>query len=791
MDRSNAEGELTTASDLLVAAQSALQAAEGELRLTRERQENQEPLLTAKKTRFEDALSSVAELEQLVVRARSTDAEAARLAAEVTREKAAAQALQANADRLSGDVGSLSAKQRDLAVDPVRRDLVQKALQALVDLQKAEAEDRAHKDELRTKAAASLKARSKVISIFDRLSGMSASRYSFGDDGALVEGRAQVSGMDDAGEGEQLPALRDAPLSDAALSDAALSEHVLTVADREIDLATALRNEASERVRLALIREQATVLASELREGERCPVCGSEHHPCVAAGDAQEHARAKAALATVEECIKQLLAWRKNLQIAASDWDNCRLNESEALVKAKAKEDCVGQTLQRFLSAAAEALGDSFNQESARKDIQDARDRMAGFDKEHASVSRALADALKKEGAVRKQLEDAKSRLGELEAQHRAVTAEAVMLNGQVQELRAKVRDMTGGEDPSSGIAAINAAIRDLRDRVRVAEASETARRKGAEKLGEKVASLRSVLAQIEGELGQNTESLARGLSETGFETLQAAELAMLPDTAAKALELRIQEYRRDVNQVEGQIRQLEEQLGGRTFSEAEYAELEARVMQLESAVRTLSQEAAVAAQFHKDLLVKRTRWGELERERREAEKRREVALRLANLVRGKAFVKFLAEEHLRDMAADASTGLGSLTGQRYALEIADGTDFVIRDDFNGGERRSVATLSGGETFLTSLALALALSSKVQLRGQYPLGFFFLDEGFGTLDDSKLDAVIGALERLHDKDRIVGVISHVKELKERLHYYLEVTASADDGSGSKVVARVG
>ena len=98
-------------------------------------------------------------------------------------------------------------------------------------------------------------------------------------------------------------------------------------------------------------------------------------------------------------------------------------------------------------------------------------------------------------------------------------------------------------------------------------------------------------------------------------------------------------------------------------------------------------------------------------------------------------------------------------------------------------------TLSGGETFLTSLSLALALSSKVQLRGQYPLGFFFLDEGFGTLDEEKLDAVIGALERLHDRNRLVGVISHVKDLKERLPYYLEVIPAGGDGSGSKVAMR--
>ncbi|MFP3821926.1 SbcC/MukB-like Walker B domain-containing protein, partial [Bacillus sp. SIMBA_008] len=87
----------------------------------------------------------------------------------------------------------------------------------------------------------------------------------------------------------------------------------------------------------------------------------------------------------------------------------------------------------------------------------------------------------------------------------------------------------------------------------------------------------------------------------------------------------------------------------------------------------------------------------------------------------------------------------------------------VMRDDANGGVKRPVSSLSGGETFLTSLSLALALSAQIQLRGQYPLQFFFLDEGFGTLDQGLLDTVVTALEKLQSDNLSVGVISHVQE----------------------------
>ena len=124
-----------------------------------------------------------------------------------------------------------------------------------------------------------------------------------------------------------------------------------------------------------------------------------------------------------------------------------------------------------------------------------------------------------------------------------------------------------------------------------------------------------------------------------------------------------------------------------------------------------------------------------------------------------------MAEEQLVQVCRAASERLGFLTKRRYALEVDSGGGFVIRDDAGGGVRRPVSTLSGGETFLASLALALALSSQIQLRGKYPLQFFFLDEGFGTLDPELLDTVITALEKLHHETLAVGVISHVPELR--------------------------
>ncbi|MFA3851483.1 SbcC/MukB-like Walker B domain-containing protein [Clostridioides difficile] len=133
----------------------------------------------------------------------------------------------------------------------------------------------------------------------------------------------------------------------------------------------------------------------------------------------------------------------------------------------------------------------------------------------------------------------------------------------------------------------------------------------------------------------------------------------------------------------------------------------------------------------------------------------------------------------------EASKRLDGITKGRYALEIDSTLNFVMRDNFNGGERRSIDTLSGGETFLTSLSLALALSSQIQLKGSAPLEFFFLDEGFGSLDSELLEIVIESLERLHSNNLSVGIISHVEELKNRVPVKLLVSSS-EAGIGSKV-----
>jgi exonuclease SbcC len=148
-----------------------------------------------------------------------------------------------------------------------------------------------------------------------------------------------------------------------------------------------------------------------------------------------------------------------------------------------------------------------------------------------------------------------------------------------------------------------------------------------------------------------------------------------------------------------------------------------------------------------------------------------QVATMLGNLLKATSFERWLCGEALDSLMTEASETLMELSGGQYQLDRDDRNELIVIDYQDAGARRPVHTLSGGETFQASLALALALSRQVigLSAGMRDLNSMFLDEGFGTLDENTLETVATTLERLAtDSDRMVGVITHVPALAERV-----------------------
>jgi exonuclease SbcC len=223
--------------------------------------------------------------------------------------------------------------------------------------------------------------------------------------------------------------------------------------------------------------------------------------------------------------------------------------------------------------------------------------------------------------------------------------------------------------------------------------------------------------------------------------------------------------------------------------------------------LRAERQKEATAAQskvatLHHDVQAAEralVRAAELVEKRTGLERDAALARTLADHLRANELVAWIQEEALSRLAEAGSRHLQKLSQNRYTLRLGSGVeeagaraeqDFFVADAWNGGAVRSVRTLSGGETFLASLALALALAESLTEIGAEPrtadaLESLFLDEGFGTLDSDTLDTVVSALDALHGGQRMVGIVTHVRDLAERLPARLEVRRQ--DGSATAEV----
>jgi exonuclease SbcC len=169
-------------------------------------------------------------------------------------------------------------------------------------------------------------------------------------------------------------------------------------------------------------------------------------------------------------------------------------------------------------------------------------------------------------------------------------------------------------------------------------------------------------------------------------------------------------------------------------------------------------------------IVERRAQAADLISRRDAAQDEQHVAKLLGDLLRSDRFPRWLVTAAVDALVADASTKLGGLSGGEFDLTHEDG-DFYVIDHTDADSRRSVRTLSGGETFQASLALALALSSQMSAlaaAGAARLDSIFLDEGFGTLDPETLEVVASTLETLAQGQRMVGVITHVAALAERV-----------------------
>lgn len=277
-----------------------------------------------------------------------------------------------------------------------------------------------------------------------------------------------------------------------------------------------------------------------------------------------------------------------------------------------------------------------------------------------------------------------------------------------------------------------------------------------------------------------------RLIADYKFTSIEQVKESSIEKESIEKLEKEIEDYEKLKENIDSNIERVKKLLKGESITKESLKELEAkRTEKLKNQEILLEQKGKIEEKLNEmKKSVKRVK--EIKKELKKLEFRKDSLDEIYKITKGKKFVEFVAKNHLEYIARVATEQLKTITRGRYGLILNKENNFEVIDNHNGGVRRDCSSLSGGETFLTSLALALALSTKIQLKGDTSMEFFFLDEGFGTLDLETLDTAMTALENLYTENLSVGIISHVEEIKNRVPIKLLVSSPIPGVNGSKV-----
>ncbi|MFZ5643390.1 MAG: SbcC/MukB-like Walker B domain-containing protein [Bacillota bacterium] len=638
------------------------------------------------------------------------------------------------------------------------------------------------------------------------------------------------------------------------------------------------RLELEQAVR-AMDRNTAYLLSKNLKEGEACPVCGSERHPNPARADGTELAvleqqveiagkrlaDAEKALKDVEkeylvmgEQIKalndQIGQSAQELELKTREYgaaqlelpDELRSLELEQLrfeldrmsglsaEKLKAieawekKQEEYRVELQRIndqlsrdslveSGIVAELKVNRENREqsenalkAANKKYQEKHKLYLEFLQHHkiesvTSELKRFAENDHKMNLLQKQMDERQQSLNkkrilleQLKEEIRLLKNEDVRVEAdssnfvkQIAEKEFKLKELAGDANIEEQINLIDEKLEEFLK----LEGHYQERLKALETQNNELTALKSTLDNqrdiYAGSLKNEEDRLQSALLEKGFIDSTEVEKSIIPKEKQKILYDEIHQFEQAERNIQAQKGMLLSKLDSRSITEGEWNHLSDAYQKMVVLKEECVSLSEVARNNFNTLLERHGRWVALNKIYSGLTGKYglfEQIQRLLRAERGKdnSFIDFIAEERLRYVAAKASETLGVMTRYKYALELDTDAGFIIRDNANGGVHRMVNSLSGGETFLTSLSLALALSDQIQLKGQSPLEFFFLDEGFGTLDNNLLDTVIDSLERLSKKERVIGIISHVPELKSRIARRLIVDPPSSRGDGSRV-----
>lgn len=288
--------------------------------------------------------------------------------------------------------------------------------------------------------------------------------------------------------------------------------------------------------------------------------------------------------------------------------------------------------------------------------------------------------------------------------------------------------------------------------------------------------------AASEGKL-KKLQSEFEGLKETyGFADEMALVRLFENSLDAEKVDLEIRAFDQKMAITENRIQELTSEKGVSEFDQSAFSELKNLVNEMKASVESVQNSLLLLNEEIKTIQSQLENKKTLLETFGKLENRESNLKELERLFKGSGFVKYVSSIYLKELCNTANIRFMKLCKNSMSLEIDDDNTFWVIDYLNGGKRRLLKTLSGGQTFQASLCLALALAEKVKALNQADQSFFFLDEGFGALDRNALRVVFETLKSLRHENRIVGIISHVEELQQEIGVYVQVELDPENGS---------
>ncbi|GAA0410442.1 SMC family ATPase [Cocleimonas flava] len=510
---------------------------------------------------------------------------------------------------------------------------------------------------------------------------------------------------------------------------------------------------------------QAAILAKDLQDDQACPVCGSFEHPQPAYSEEDlptDHDRELAQSAVTVAREKHAKAQEAFLSLRSS------LNGfKEQLAELQKQWNDIASISLDELNKEHQALTQQLAlQENQQKQLTELKEKID-------QLKTQIENARKNQD----QLQAQKSELnGQLEA------SKALVANAE-KALPEEYRDLTS---LNAEIQRVNENIEALNNSIAQAQQLQAAASNEKTEAETNLKNQQQAQQKLKSELEKAQSAWQSALEKSDFENEAAYQQARLDEAALAVIKTTIEEYTQELQKVSGIIENQQAALKGKvkpdmTLLATQLQSLDDEKNQIEQQSKEKDKELGNFEQAQKTL-------NEISKSQQAEEDEYKIIGTLSNVANGNtgnkiSLQRFVLSVLLDDVLIDASHRLKLMSKGRYNLlrkedrakgNKASGLELEVEDSYTG-KIRPVSTLSGGESFMASLSLALGLSDVVQAyAGGIHLDTLFIDEGFGSLDADSLDLAIRTLMDLRDTGRMVGIISHVSELKEQIPVRIDV-----------------